>query len=68
MAQTTLNVKGMTSENCIKEVEATLANIVGVERALADLDNGKVHLEYDADKVNEKQIEQVIKNSGYAVF
>jgi copper ion binding protein len=67
MAERTLHVQGMTCDACIETVEKVITDISGVERALADLDNGQVHVQYDNNQVKLDQLEQAIKNSGYEV-
>jgi copper chaperone len=67
MAETTLHVQGMTCDHCIETVEKAIVDISGVERALADLDNGQVHVQYDNDQVNIGQLKQAIESSGYQV-
>lgn len=59
--------KGMTCDHCVKTVENSLTTLTGVERALVDLDNGFVYIQYDEEKVNLKQMEQAVENSGYDV-
>jgi copper ion binding protein len=67
MAETMFHVQGMTCKACIETVEKAITNIHGVERALADLDNGHVHVQYDDERVKLMQVTEAIEGSGYHV-
>ncbi|RSK28082.1 heavy-metal-associated domain-containing protein [Bacillus sp. HMF5848] len=62
-----LNVNGMECQSCVNKVEKSLLSVDGVQRALASLDDNKVHIEYDDGTTNLSTIHDVIKNVGYAV-
>jgi copper ion binding protein len=65
--ETSLQVAGMTCKQCVESVERQLSQLTGVERALADLEEGKVFVQYDEHQVNTEDMGQAIKQAGYSV-
>lgn len=68
MAELILDVEGMTCNHCVQTVEKALTKLPGIERSLVDLEKGQVHIEYDANRVNEDKMKQAVEISGYRGF
>jgi copper chaperone CopZ len=67
MNEVKLSVAGMTCANCVQTVERALTEVPGVERALADLDNHTVTIEFKEEFVNSEQLEETIQKAGYKI-
>ncbi|KGA96441.1 copper chaperone CopZ [Alkalihalobacillus alcalophilus ATCC 27647 = CGMCC 1.3604] len=62
-----LNVEGMSCGHCVKAVESNVGELSGVSQVSVDLSNGKVEVQFDADKVTLAQITETIEEQGYDV-
>lgn len=67
MTETTLKVTGMTCNHCVQAVEGALTELTGVERALVDLKENKVAVQYDESAVTVAQMTEAIEDQGYDV-
>ncbi|TLS35079.1 heavy-metal-associated domain-containing protein [Pseudalkalibacillus caeni] len=67
MREVTFAVGGMKGENCIQRIEQALSQMKGVDRALADLNNEMVKVEYEEGQVNIPAIHKTIEEVGYQV-
>lgn len=67
MKEITLNVQGMSCNHCVQAVEGAVNELPGIERALVDLKENNVAIQYDEDTVNIKQITEAIEEQGYDV-
>lgn len=65
MANTTLQVKGMSCGHCVNSVEKALTGI-GASGSV-DLAGGKVAVQYDESKVTLEAIKEAIEEQGYDV-
>jgi len=65
-AQTSLTVENMSSDS-IEKIKNALERINGVERVIVNLNNKKVFIEYDDEKINEQLIKETIEDEGYIV-
>ena len=65
MTKAQLNVKGMSCQHCVRAVESTLQK-VGVI-AQVDLENEKVSVEFDENKITLQTIKGLIEDQGYDV-
>ncbi|UOE92744.1 copper ion binding protein [Alkalihalobacillus sp. LMS39] len=68
MSKTIVKVEGMSCGHCVATVEGGLAKVTGVERALVNLENKEVTVEYDESKVKISDIEANIEELGYDVI
>lgn len=60
MATTTIFVKEATSEPVIHTVESLLTQMNGIERALVDVNDGEIKIEYnDRDIVHDQIIDRL---------
>ncbi|MFC3882131.1 heavy-metal-associated domain-containing protein [Bacillus songklensis] len=64
MANTTIYVKEATAEQPIQTLESILVQIDGVERALVDMEDGEVKIEYNEEQVTQEQIVKRIQQHG----
>jgi copper ion binding protein len=67
MNQMTIEVNGMTCEDCVQKVERGLSDIMGIDRVLADVEKGQVYVEYDPQEVQLRSMEETIQRLGYSV-
>lgn len=67
MTEIILHVSGMTCNHCVNAVEKALTQLPGIERALVDLDQGQVHIQYEENQIEPQQMEQAIEEAGYEV-
>ena len=67
MAERTLFVKGMSCDHCKKAVTGALTALDGVSSVAVNLGNGHVDVDYDAGKVEFKQMKEAVEDQGYDV-
>lgn len=67
METITIFVKEATSEKPIQELEAIITAVEGVERALVDITDGEVKINYDSQQVSEKAIIEKVQQEGFHV-
>jgi copper chaperone len=66
-ATTTLKVIGMSCGGCAGNVEKALKGLSGVTKATVNLKAGNAQVEYDPEKVTDKDLAKAVKNAGYGV-
>lgn len=64
MAGTTIHVKEAKTEQAIQTLESILVKMDGIERALVDMEDGEVKIEYDENQVTHEQITNKIQQHG----
>jgi copper chaperone len=67
MEKIMLNVNGMSCGHCESAVKNALVKLDGVEGVQVFLKDGKVEVEYAADKVTEAKMKETIEDQGYDV-
>ncbi|OZM57532.1 copper-binding protein [Lottiidibacillus patelloidae] len=67
MEKITLNVSGMSCGHCENAVKTALSSLDGVAAVTVSLKEGKVDVEYAADKVSAAQMKTAIEDQGYDV-
>ncbi|SDI56786.1 copper chaperone CopZ [Natribacillus halophilus] len=67
MTNKTLNVQGMSCGHCVSSIEGNVGELYGVETVKVNLEGGKVDVTFDPDKVELKNITEVIEEQGYDV-
>lgn len=67
MEKITLNVQGMSCGHCVKSIEGSVGELIGVTNVKVHLDNGTVDVEFDTKKVTLEEIKEVIDEQGYDV-
>jgi len=67
MKTMTIFVKEATTEKPIQSLEAVLAEVPEIERALVDVDDGEVKISYDENQISEEQIIQRIQVAGFHI-
>ncbi|NLX77724.1 MAG: heavy-metal-associated domain-containing protein [Clostridiaceae bacterium] len=65
-SQLILTVNGMT-ENCAEVLTQALTRINGVEKVIVNVENSKIYIEYDDEKIGEQLIRETIEDEGYEV-
>lgn len=68
MMKETFAVEGMTCASCVQNVEKTLNKTDGVLQASVNLATEKAQVEYDADKLSPKDLEDIVKKAGYTLI
>lgn len=63
----TLHIDGMTCAACSNRIEKGLQKMEGVERANVNLALERSDIKYDPEVINEKDLEEKIRNLGYDV-
>jgi len=61
-------VTGMSCASCAVSVESMAASIDGVKNASVNYANQQLHVDYDKDKTNPKELNEAIKAIGYGLI
>ena len=64
----TAKITGMTCTSCAKTIESALLKTRGVNKASVNFTTETAYIEYDDGKTSEKDLQKVIKDTGYDVF
>jgi len=67
MENVTLNVSGMSCGHCVKAVEENVGKLTGVQEVKVDLENGKVKVAFESEKLSLDTIKETIDDQGYEV-
>lgn len=67
MATTTFYVE-QNSTNNIQSLEEMLMQTPGIERALVDMDDGEVKLDYDDSEIKNEQITEKVEQYGFRII
>ena len=67
MTEKTFNVLDMSCDHCKAAVEGGLKELIGVERANADIARGTVEVFYDQSTVTTEDLKGAIEQAGYTV-
>lgn len=62
-----LNVEGMSCSHCENTVKKAVGALNGVEKVGVDLQNKKVTVEFDTERVDIQTIKDTIEDQGYEV-
>jgi len=60
-----IKISGMSCQHCVQSIENALQQSDGVDKVLVDLNEEKAYIEYDPSKINDENLLQVIKDTGY---
>lgn len=63
--KTSITIKGMTCDGCVKKVTTALKNVKGVSTANVNLEKGLAVVEFDAAKTSVEKLESAIAAVGY---
>jgi Cu+-exporting ATPase len=63
-----VKIVGMTCTSCAKTIENALSKAEGVDRASVNFATETAYVEYDDKVTGEKELENVIEDTGYDVF
>jgi copper chaperone CopZ len=67
MKKITFKIVGMHCTSCSIAIDGDLEDTEGVKRAHTSYAKAQTEVEFDPDKISEKQLASVIKNTGYTV-
>ncbi|MEW9676811.1 copper chaperone CopZ [Lentibacillus sp. L22] len=67
MTNKTLNVQGMSCGHCVNAIEGNIGELNGVEAVQVHLQDGKVDVTFDPEKLDLKDITEAIEEQGYDV-
>ena len=67
MTRVDIKVDGMTCGGCVNSIQNALRQYDGVVEASADLDNGSVTIEFDAEQIGQAALEAAIADAGFDV-
>ncbi|HEY8422613.1 MAG TPA: cation transporter [Thermoclostridium sp.] len=65
-SQLILTVSKMT-DDCTESLKNALMRINGVENVIINVENCKVYIEFDDEKISERLIRETIEDEGYEV-
>lgn len=65
MTETTIIVKGMSCEACVRSVTTGLGRVPGVEKVAVDLASGRVRIEHSAPGPTPAQLAEALDDLGY---
>jgi len=65
-ANISIAVEGLTEDNC-DAIKKALEIINGVENIIINMDNKKIVIEYDDEKIDEQLIRETIEDEGYTI-
>jgi copper chaperone CopZ len=60
-----VKVSGMHCEGCANSIEKSLSKVSDVRNVKADLENARVRLEFDQDKIELEKIRRAIRKAGF---
>jgi Cu+-exporting ATPase len=58
-------IEGMHCNSCATAIELELEDKPGIKKAKADFTGEKAEVEFDENKISEKEIKTIIKKLGY---
>ncbi|ALS02631.1 ATPase [Enterococcus silesiacus] len=61
----TFDIEGMTCASCAQTVEKATAKLTGVTKSTVNLATEKLNIEYDENKLSEKDIQKAVSDAGY---
>lgn len=64
MANKILNVQGMSCGHCVNSIEESVGELKGVETVKVHLEDSRVDVTFDSEKVGLKDIIEVIEEQG----
>ncbi|USL44390.1 copper chaperone CopZ [Priestia megaterium] len=67
MEKVTLTVRGMSCGHCVKSIEGSVGELNGVQHVEVNLNEAKVTVEFDQNKVSLESIKEAIDDQGYEV-
>lgn len=67
MVNVNLNVSGMSCGHCVKAVEGSVGKLEGVSEVKVHLEDGKVDVAFNPEKVSLDKIKETIDDQGYDV-
>ncbi len=67
MENTTLTVKGMSCDHCVKAIEGSVGELSGVESVKVDLKAESVNVKFNPEIVTLDQIKETIDDQGYDI-
>lgn len=65
-ANISITVEDLTTDNC-EAIKQALEIINGVENIIINIENRKIVIEYDDEKINEQLIKETIEDEGYKI-
>lgn len=65
-ANISITVEGLTADNC-QAIKQAFEIINGVENIIVNIDNKKIVIEYDDEKIDEQLIRETIEDEGYTI-
>lgn len=68
LQKTTIPISGMHCATCAQTIEKALQKTKGVVKANVNFASEKANVEFDREKIDEKQLKKIIKQTGYDVI
>ncbi|MDR6224833.1 copper chaperone CopZ [Desmospora profundinema] len=67
MEKATLTVKGMSCDHCVRAIKDNIGKLDGVKQVEVHLQEGKVDVAFDSQRVSLGKITETIEDQGYDV-
>jgi len=67
MEKKTLNIEGMSCENCVKAVTKKIGDLPGTKNVKVDLKNKTASFEFEPSKTGLNEIKAAIEEKGFIV-
>ena len=64
---TNFTVRGIDSEDEVREIDDELRNLEGVQMADVDHESGRVEVRYGEELISEEEIKSTVRDVGYEV-
>ncbi len=64
----TFKIKGMNCNSCAERIENALKNKAGIENVSVSFSNEKAEIYFDSEKISEKEIKEIIEETGYDII
>ena len=60
-------IKGLDCPACAINIDGSLEETPGIKKAETNYASSQTNIEFDPEKIGEKEIKQIIKKTGYSV-
>lgn len=66
--KTSIKITGMTCASCAARIERAITKVEGVSEANVNFATEKATVDFDAEKIDQKLLEGIVKDTGYGVI
>lgn len=65
IVEKSFKIDGMTCAACVRAVERVVGKLDGIHEVRVNLATEKMAVKYDADKISEEKIAEIVEKAGY---